>query len=114
LQVAAGNVRPLSDITTIFARYVVAADDQDESAFLGAMHAELQRLGVQPKKMLCGIEHAIATPQRRVRTRSLMLADLDLAESVRLQQEGLGPLRSLGCGLFLPHKGVRELHQVLE
>jgi hypothetical protein len=64
--------------------------------------------------MLCGIEHLIHTPSRPVRTRSLMLADLTVEESVRLQQSGLGPLRQLGCGLFLPHKGISELHQVLD
>ncbi len=109
LQVEHGEVRRLSDITTIFARYVVAEDEHDEGAFLGAVHAQLQRLGIKPGKMLCGIEHRIYTPSRVVRTRSLMLADLTVEESVRLQQTGLGPLRHLGCGLFLPHKGINEL-----
>jgi CRISPR-associated protein Cas6 len=114
LRVGGGVVRPLSEITTIFARYIVAQDDDSESAFLGAMHAELQRLGIQAKKMLCGIERSLQTPQRRIRTRSLMLADLSVQESVRLQQHGLGPLRHLGCGLLIPHKGIREVQEVLD
>lgn len=114
LRVGSGAVRPLSEITTIFARYVVAEGDDSESAFLTAMHAELRRLGIEPKKMLCGIERALHTPQRRIRTRSLMLADLSVEESVRLQQGGLGPLRHRGCGLFIPHKGIRELHEAFD
>jgi len=35
-----------------------------------------------------------------------MLAELSLEESVRLQQRGLGSHRSMGCGIFLPHKGI--------
>jgi CRISPR/Cas system CSM-associated protein Csm4 (group 5 of RAMP superfamily) len=43
-----------------------------------------------------------------------MLADLAVEESVRLQQRGLGPGRTLGCGLFLPHKDINEVRQVLD
>jgi hypothetical protein len=35
-----------------------------------------------------------------------MLADLSAEESVRIQQEGIGPLRHMGCGIFIPHKGI--------
>ncbi|NCA73146.1 MAG: type I-MYXAN CRISPR-associated protein Cas6/Cmx6, partial [Sphingobacteriia bacterium] len=33
-------------------------------------------------------------------------AVLTREESIRLQREGLGPHRGLGCGLFIPHKGI--------
>ena len=107
-------IRPLVTIAAVFARYVVSGAGQDENAFLAAAMRELQALGIQPKKLLCGIEHSIATPHDTVRTRSLMIADLTMSESVRIQQRGLGPLRHLGCGLFLPHKDIKELHRVLE
>lgn len=113
LQVDRGMVRLLSEITTIFARYIVAEDD-NENAFLAVTHAQLKRLGIQPKKMLCGIERVIHAPGQHIRTRSLMLADLTVEESVRLQQEGLGPLRHRGCGLFIPHKGIHEVHQTFD
>jgi hypothetical protein len=64
--------------------------------------------------MLCGMERVIATPDRKIQARSLMLADLAVEESVRLQQRGLGPGRTLGCGLFLPHKDINEVRQVLD
>jgi hypothetical protein len=35
-----------------------------------------------------------------------MLADLSTDESIRLQQQGLGPRRLMGCGIFIPHKGI--------
>lgn len=113
IEVGKGSVRPLTDITTIFARYVVTDGDKDESAFLAHTVAELRAMDVHPKKMLCGIERLIATPGGKIHTRSLMLADLRVEESVRLQQQGLGPRRNLGCGLFLPHKGIREVQEAL-
>ena len=64
--------------------------------------------------MLCGIERVLVTPERPIRTRSLMIAELTPPESVTVQQRGLGPLRQLGCGLFLPHKDIKEVKQALD
>lgn len=115
LQIEQATVRPLSPITTIFSRYVVGANQgEDENAFLAAMLDELKAMGIQPKKMLCGIEKVLATPVRPIRTRSLMIAELTALESVVVQQRGLGPLRHLGCGLFLPHKDIKEVKQALD
>ena len=114
LRVDKASLRPLSPITTIFSRYVVSAEGLNETAFLQAAQREMEALGVRPKKMLCGIERFIATPDQPVHTRSLMLTELSRQESVTLQQRGLGPLRHLGCGLFIPHKDMKDLGQALE
>ena len=109
MRVEAAAVRRLSTLTTIFSRYVVLERTADENAFLAEALAQLREFDVRPTKMLCGIEHSVATPDGPVRTRSLMLADLTPAEALALQQRGLGPMRHLGCGLFIPHKDIREL-----
>lgn len=114
LRVEKASLRSLSPITTIFSRYVVSAEGLDETAFLQAALSEMEAFGVRPKKMLCGIEKFISTPDQPVHTRSLMLTELDQRESVTLQQRGLGPLRHLGCGLFIPHKDMKDLGQALE
>ncbi len=114
LLVGAATVRPLAAVDTLFARYVVVGAAVDEQEFVAAAVAALRALEVQPKKVLCGIEHDLATPSGPLRTRSLMLADLTRAESLRVQRHGLGPHRHLGCGLFIPHKGIREVGQVLD
>jgi CRISPR-associated protein Cas6 len=114
LTVEKAMLKPLSAFPAVFSRYVVSERGQDENAFLTAMVRELGQLGIRPMKMLCGIEKTLATPDGPVRTRSLMLADLTLPESIRVQQRGLGPMRLLGCGLFLPHKDIREVGQAQE
>lgn len=111
LKIENSVLKPLSTITTVFARYVVSETGQDENAFLEAMVRELRGQGIQPIKMLCGIEKLLAAPDGPVRTRSLMIADLTVPESLLLQQRGLGSLRHRGCGLFLPHKDIKEVGQ---
>ena len=115
MKIEQATLRSLSPISTVFARYVVGEEQgEDENAFLACVLAELKALGVQPKKMLCGIEKVLVTPERPIRTRSLMIAELTPPESVTVQQRGLGPLRQLGCGLFLPHKDIKEVKQALD
>ncbi len=115
LDVVESSVRPLSPLTTLFARYVAADDNgDDEDAFMQSAARLLQALGIQPRKMLCGLGRTIRTPEKLIRTRSLMLADMDREDSVKLQQQGLGPWRQLGCGLFIPHKDLHEVGQKQE
>lgn len=103
--------RPLSTLTTLFTRYLVADQSlENEEQVMDWVAAQLKPLDIQPRKMLCGTMHSIKTPQGDVQTRSLMIADLEYDESLRLQQQGLGPHRMLGCGLFIPHKGIQTLN----
>ena len=114
MQVEKAVVKPLSTITAVFSRYIVARDDMDETVFMREAQAQLGEMGIRPKKMLCGIARVIATPGREIHTRSLMLAGLTVEESVKLQQRGLGPGRTLGCGLLIPHKDIKDLRPVLD
>jgi hypothetical protein len=41
-----------------------------------------------------------------------MVADLRKVESVTLQEQGIGEHRLLGCGLFLPQKGIESVDAV--
>ena len=40
-----------------------------------------------------------------------MVAELTPEHSIRLQQAGLGEGRKMGCGLFIPHKGIKPVKQ---
>jgi CRISPR-associated protein Cas6 len=101
-------LRPLSRITTLFARSVVL-DGENETAFSAAAVAELDALGIRPARIVCGRTTPLATPARVYETRSLMLAGLTLEESLALQRHGLGAKRKLGCGVFIPHKDIADL-----
>jgi CRISPR-associated protein Cas6 len=109
LQVETGKERPLSRETTIFSRHVCCRAGDSESDFLAWAAAALAELDITVRKALCGRSVNLRAGLGWLPTRSLMLADLRPEESVRLQQHGLGPHRALGCGLFIPHKGIEAV-----
>ncbi len=109
LKVKAGAIMPLTTLTILFSRYVVADKEQSETAFMDDVAQVLKTLKIDPRKMLCGTQNEIHTPDKTINTRSLMIADLTVDESIVLQQQGLGPERLLGCGIFIPHKDIKTL-----
>lgn len=110
LKVGDFTTRKLSDLPTLFARHVLGEDGQTEDEFLAQAVMQLQAMGINVKKMMCGKESIIQLPEGELYARSLMLADLELEESIKLQEVGLGPGRKLGCGLFLPQKGIKPVN----
>ncbi len=111
LSIGDSTVRKLSDMGIVFARHVVVDMDeqgiaQSENEFMQACVEQLQALGIKIKKMMCGRERYIQLPDKKLITRGLMVADLEKSESVKIQENGIGTGRKLGCGLFLPQKGI--------
>jgi CRISPR-associated protein Cas6 len=114
LEVGTSEVFLLSSQSTLFARYVITSEDVDEEQFLEAAAKELRAIDIPCRKMLCGISHTMVFPDGSIFTRSLMVADLEPEQSVRLQQIGLGEGRTIGCGLFIPHKGIKAVKETDE
>ncbi|MCB1788578.1 MAG: type I-MYXAN CRISPR-associated protein Cas6/Cmx6 [Gammaproteobacteria bacterium] len=108
LTVGRAKTKMLSSQGTVFSRSVVLepGEDTDENAFLQRIVSSLAERGIRVKKALCGKTSEMSGPNGPILTRSIMIADLTADEAVRLQQEGIGPLRHMGCGIFLPHKGI--------
>lgn len=109
LKIGELTTRKLSDLPTLFARQVLAKGGQTEEEFMAEAVTQLRAMDIQVKKMMCGKESVIHLPEGELHARSLMLADLELEESIKLQEVGLGPGRKLGCGLFLPQKGIKAV-----
>ncbi|MEZ5540803.1 MAG: type I-MYXAN CRISPR-associated protein Cas6/Cmx6 [Pseudomonadota bacterium] len=114
LELGDSEVFLLSSLSTLFARYVITGADTDEQAFLETAARELRELDIDCRKLLGGISHALQFPEGPLHTRSLLVADLTPEQSVRLQQVGLGAGRHIGCGLFLPHKGIQPVGDTKE
>ena len=104
----------LSTQTTIFARYIATDHLTDEGAFLEQADNLLKEQGIHARKMMSGRAHVLRMPGDNLATRSLMIGSLEKEESIQLQQQGLGAGRMLGCGLFLPHKGIDAVRQSQE
>ena len=111
LEVGKSEVSLLSSLPTLFSRYVITREELDETQFLQDVAGQLEALDIPCRKMLGGITHTMKFPDGALFTRSLMVADLEPEQSVRLQQVGLGEGRTMGCGLFLPHKGINPVKE---
>lgn len=112
LEVGESIVKQLSALSTLFARHVVMADTaMSEAEFLEYVVSELRSLEIPVRKILCGRAHDLNTPSGPIHTQSVMVADLEPEAAVRLQQQGIGPARKMGCGLFLPHKGIKPVKE---
>jgi len=114
LQVGACSTRKLSSLASLHARAVCCDRQQSEPEFLAQTAAALQRLDIEVARMICGRSREIRTGDGSLFTRALLVADLKPAESVRLQQQGLGDNRMLGCGLFVPHRGIDAVYTAQE
>jgi len=111
MRVGDSKVRKFTAVSTVFSRYVLGVNGQSEQAFTQSQYETLTGvLKIKVKKMLCGKEHLINGPDGPLTTRSLMLAELELEDSIYLQQHGLGEGRTFGCGLFLPHKSIKAVN----
>jgi CRISPR-associated protein Cas6 len=106
MQIGQAHSRFLAMTTTLYCRHLFCETEQSEETFLEYAAESLHALNLQFKKILCGKGNRFTTPKTPVSTRSLMVAGLSLDDAVTLQEYGIGPHRSRGFGLFVPHKTV--------
>ena len=103
------TTKSIDPFSTIFSRYIVVSAGLTEDDFLQKVTDDLKSRDIQVRKLLCGMGHEFAANGEKITTRSLMIADLDKPSSVALQEVGIGPHRHLGCGIFVPHKGIKAV-----
>jgi len=109
LKVGKAKEKPLTQMPVLFARHIIAKPEQEEDAFLDWAVAQIQQIGIQCRKVLCGKTHYFKWADGDLFTRSLMIADLTSQDSITLQEQGLGEGRKIGCGLFVPHKDIKAV-----
>ncbi|MDT8281844.1 MAG: type I-MYXAN CRISPR-associated protein Cas6/Cmx6, partial [Gammaproteobacteria bacterium] len=101
--------KPIEAFSTLFSRYIVAPPEMSEDDFLQWVVNDLDRRDISARKLLCGIGHRFEADGEQIETRSLMIADMDKSVSIALQEIGIGPHRHFGCGIFVPHKGIKAV-----
>jgi CRISPR-associated protein Cas6 len=106
LEVGDSYTRSLAVTTTLYCRHLVTDTEMTEDEFMELAVDSLRGMNIRFKKVLCGKSRSFATPDGELPTQSLMVAGLPLEDAIALQQQGLGPHRSRGFGLFVPHKTV--------
>jgi CRISPR-associated protein Cas6 len=111
LRIGQGQVRPLKPFPVLIAHHVLAPATQSEPDFIAESVAHLRQLHIHCRKVLCGKQHQWQSPDHPLLTRSLMVADLNRDDSLRLQQHGLGIAQHLGFGVFVPHKDIQAVNK---
>ncbi|MCB1869180.1 MAG: type I-MYXAN CRISPR-associated protein Cas6/Cmx6 [Gammaproteobacteria bacterium] len=96
--------RNLGTTNFLYSRYVTGPQNAGEEEFLEWAVQELAALGVNFKKILCGKSFNLSAGENKLETRSLLVANLTFQDAVTLQESGIGPHRSMGCGIFVPQK----------
>ena len=110
IEVGNSSVRKLSTLDTLFAHALVCDATQSEQEFLAQVALGMDALGISVKKMICGSSGLIRSDASELFTRSLLVASLKAEESIALQRAGLGDHQLLGCGIFVPHKGIDAVY----
>jgi len=104
LEVGAARARALEPFPTLSAGFV-ATGAGDELAHQESVQALLAGLGL-PLRFICGRMRVMRSGAVSVAGASVVLHQLRPEQSLLVQRRGLGALRHLGCGLFLPHKTI--------
>lgn len=104
LEVGPAKPWPVTANPTLYARRVIAGPE-DEIPFM-AMLAELLRALAVDCETIVGKRSTISTPQGELGGFSVLLHGIKPAQSLNLQEQGLGAHRLYGCGIVVPHKSV--------
>jgi CRISPR-associated protein Cas6 len=110
LNIGTAKQKPLLQMPVLFARHIIANPEQDEDAFIEDVVAQLKDMDIECRKALCGRSSIVKLPDQELFTRSFMIADMEANDSIRLQQQGIGEGRKIGCGLFIPHKDIKAVN----
>ncbi|TNF91855.1 MAG: type I-MYXAN CRISPR-associated protein Cas6/Cmx6 [Gammaproteobacteria bacterium] len=108
LEIGEATEKPIKPSDILFSRHILT--DMDENNFLQWVAETLHNHGLRFKKLLPGKETNLKGPNGLITTRSLMVADLELSDSLTLQEIGIGEGRHFGCGLFIHHKGIKAVN----
>ncbi len=107
LLIGAMKEKPLAPCATIYS-HLVLLGESDEVAFLAEARRRLENMEIRCG-LIPGKQRKIHSPTGPLVGYSLMLHDVTLAQSVALQESGLGGQRGYGCGIFIPHKSIKEV-----
>ena len=110
LKIGTATTRELMPASVLYAHFVCFGIEPDggligEDAFFAHCQRELGELGITPR-LISGKAQRAQTTAGVLSGFSLMVANLDAAATLRLQQLGLGHERKRGCGVFIPHKSM--------
>ena len=104
LQVGVPTIRALRPAATLRARLVTIKGFLESEPFLEATRRQLQSLGIAGEVLL-GERRTLRVKEKQVVGFEVAMTGMTAAESLILQEQGLGGRRRMGCGVFVPWRG---------
>ena len=104
LALGASKTKPLTQHTPLYA-HTVCTGSEDERTFTRDILGILDEMGIN-SRFICGRPQKFFDGEKTAIGYSLMLHGLPIEHAIRVQQQGLGLHRKLGCGIFIPHKSI--------
>lgn len=101
------KARNLTPYGTLYSHFVTLGT-VDEAGILAAVQSQLDEMGI-PCGLIPGMQRKMHTPDGEISGHTLMLHDLSLVHSLTIQEQGLGLHHAWGCGIFIPHKSIKEV-----
>jgi CRISPR-associated protein Cas6 len=107
LRVGVPHVRALRPAPDLAARLVTTRNGQDERRFDREITRQLNGLGITAPAIR-GRRRIVRIKDKTIVGYGVRVAGLNAAESLRLQEHGLGGRRKMGCGVFVPVRGSEK------
>jgi CRISPR-associated protein Cas6 len=104
LTLGASKLKPLTQHTPLYA-HTVCTGSEEEQAFTRDILNQLDAMNITTR-FICGRPQKFFDGEKIATGYSLMLHGLPIEHAIRVQQQGLGLHRKLGCGIFIPHKSI--------
>lgn len=99
--------KKLTPYGTLYSHFVTWGTS-DEANLLEQTRRQLDEMGIHCG-LIPGMQRKMLTPDGEISGHTLMLHDLSLLQSLNVQEVGLGLHRAWGCGIFIPHKSIKEV-----
>jgi CRISPR-associated protein Cas6 len=100
-RVGIAEVRLLRPRASLYSRLVTIRGFMEPGAFLESAKRQLEKLGVEAKIQV-GERRTLRVKDKQVVGFDVATLGLDAEGSIRLQENGLGGRRHMGCGVFVP------------
>lgn len=104
LTLGASKIKHLAQHTPLYA-HTVCTGSEDEKSFTRDIIGQLDEMNISTR-FICGRPQKFFDGEKMETGYSLMLHGLPVEHAIRVQQQGLGLHRKLGCGIFIPHKSI--------
>jgi CRISPR-associated protein Cas6 len=100
LRVGVSTTSALIPAPVLYAHIVTTKNGEDEARFDAEVQRQLSALDIKGKPAR-GPRRIVTIKDKKVVGHSLLVSELTAEESIRLQEQGLGGRRKMGCGVFV-------------